>query len=67
MSRRNPTPAQRREINKLMEKGLTYEQARMSIPESAPDPRCGLNGNKDPELTNKPKGNRKRDMNWHTK
>lgn len=55
MSRRNPTKYQRAEVRKLMDQGLTYDEAVMKIPESYPDPKCGGNLSLDPKLTNIPK------------
>ena len=55
MSRRNPTKRQRRILNDLMKKGMSYEDACMTLPESKPDPKCLHTGNPDPELTNIPK------------
>ena len=56
MSRRNPTPGQRRMIrNEMQVNGLTYMEAIMKIPESEPRINGMLQMYKGPLLTNIPR------------
>jgi hypothetical protein len=53
MSRRNPTPGQRKMVRGLMSKGWSYEQAIAMIPES--EPRINGIAQKPTGLTNIPR------------